>query len=181
VDYEQALGAEMSLTKRAANGTMLWCVLRQTSTTAWERPAGRDRQSGNAIVCGTLMSGYSNPVEAASIVMKFDPNGAMPGGVSMKPASMAHRSANASSMPVTMSMCSAGQRPNGRVTRSRSSPRRHGAVVVLRQCRHRRAAEFKLTPDGALLITGRYITAATSASPRSTRWHLIWTYPRCSA
>jgi len=86
VDYEQALGAEMSLTKRAANGTMLWVAsFDQTSTTAWERASWVATDSaGNAIVCGTLMSGYSNPVEAASIVMKFDPNGRWLGGVSMK-------------------------------------------------------------------------------------------------
>ena len=63
----------------AANGTMLWvAAFDQTSTTAWERASWVATDSaGNAIVCGTLMSGYSNPVEAASIVMKFAPNGAM--------------------------------------------------------------------------------------------------------
>ena len=79
VDYEQALGAEMTLTKRDANGPFIWTApFDQTSTTAWERASWVATDSaGNAIVCGTLMSGYSNPVEAASIVMKFDPNGAM--------------------------------------------------------------------------------------------------------
>ena len=58
---------------------MLWVAsFDQTSTTAWERASWVATDStGNAIVCGTLMSGYSNPVEAASIVMKFDPNGAI--------------------------------------------------------------------------------------------------------
>jgi len=91
------------------NGTRLWVAsFDQTSTTAWERASWVATDSaGNAIVCGTLMSGYSNPVEAASIVMKFDRTGRWPGGVSMKPASMARRCANASSTVATMFMCSA--------------------------------------------------------------------------
>ena len=77
VDYEQALGAEMTLTKRDAQGSLFWVAsYDQTDYTAWERASWVATDSaGNAIVCGTLMSGYSNPVEAASIAMKFDPNG----------------------------------------------------------------------------------------------------------
>lgn len=79
LDYEQALGAEMILTKRGPDGTLLWQASHdQTDPTAWERASWVATDSaGNAIVVGTLMSGYSNPVEAASIVMKFDPSGAV--------------------------------------------------------------------------------------------------------
>ena len=77
VDYEQALGAEMTVTKRAANGLLLWVAsYDQTDQTQWERASWVATDSAdNAIVCGTLMSGYSNPVEAASIVVKFDRHG----------------------------------------------------------------------------------------------------------
>jgi len=77
VDYEQALGAEMVLTKRDARGVLQWSArFDQQSSTAWERASWVATDStGHAIVCGTLMSGYSNPFEAASIVMKFAPTG----------------------------------------------------------------------------------------------------------
>ncbi len=79
VDYEQALGAEMSVTKRDSNGALLWVrSFDQTSTTAWERASWIATDTlGSAIICGTLMSGYSNPVEAASIVTKFDTHGTL--------------------------------------------------------------------------------------------------------
>jgi len=77
VDTVQTLGAEMILTKRDANGALLWqASYDQTDPTRWERASWVVTDSeGNAIVCGTSMSGYSNPVEAASIVIKFDAAG----------------------------------------------------------------------------------------------------------
>lgn len=79
VDYEYALGAEMVLTKRASDGSLLWHASHdQADATKWERAAWVAVDgAGNAIVAGTLMSGYSSPVEAASIVMKFDPLGGL--------------------------------------------------------------------------------------------------------
>ena len=57
VDYEQALGAEMTLTKRGANGEHVWVTsYDQTDQTKWERASWVVTDSvGNAIVCGTLM------------------------------------------------------------------------------------------------------------------------------
>jgi len=77
VDYEQALGAEMVLTKRDANGALLWTAsIDQTNPTQWERASWVDVDSkGDAVICGTIMSGYSGPVEAASVVAKFAANG----------------------------------------------------------------------------------------------------------
>ena len=77
LDYVYALGAEMILTKRDVNGALVWeRSYDQTDPTKWERASWVTTDNrGNVIVCGTYMSGYSNPVEAASIVMKFDPNG----------------------------------------------------------------------------------------------------------
>lgn len=79
VDHEQILGGEISLTKHSANGNLLWTVrFDQTDPTKWERASwvATDSQ-GNALVCGTLMSGYSNPVVAASLVMKYSPTGSL--------------------------------------------------------------------------------------------------------
>jgi PKD repeat protein len=79
VDYTYALGAEMSLSKRDRDGNLLWTASHdQTDVTKWERASWVASDSeGNALVCGTLMSGYSSPVEAASILMKFSPEGAL--------------------------------------------------------------------------------------------------------
>lgn len=77
VDYEQQLGAEMVVTKRDVNGNLLWQASQdQTVSTQWERAQwiATDSQ-GNAIVCGTLMSGFSNPVTFGSIVMKVSKDG----------------------------------------------------------------------------------------------------------
>ncbi len=79
VNYVYALGAEMSLTKRDRDGNLLWTASHdQTDATKWEQANWvASDGGGNALVCGTLMSGYSNPVNAASILMKFSPDGAL--------------------------------------------------------------------------------------------------------
>lgn len=76
-DFEQALGAEISVTKRDAAGNLLWTAsFDQTDATKWERAEWIESDPfGNAIVCGTLMSGFSNPVVAASLLMKYSPQG----------------------------------------------------------------------------------------------------------
>lgn len=77
LDYEMQLGKEMVLTKHDSEGNLLWSTFfDQTDFTKWERAAWLAVDSqGDVIVCGTLMSGFSNPVEAASIAMKFDSAG----------------------------------------------------------------------------------------------------------
>jgi hypothetical protein len=76
-DYNPA--GDIYLTKRDAGGATLWEVrYDQLDNTKWERASWvACDPAGNALVCGTLMSGYSSPVTAASILMKFDPAGAL--------------------------------------------------------------------------------------------------------
>lgn len=76
-NYAYALGAEISVTKRDVHGNLLWqASIDQTSTTQWEKATwlGVDG-NGDVVVSGTLMSGYSNPVEAASLLLKFAADG----------------------------------------------------------------------------------------------------------
>ncbi|MGB3076710.1 MAG: T9SS type A sorting domain-containing protein [Chitinophagales bacterium] len=77
VDYESNLGDEMKITKRDADGNFIWVTsYNQTDNTKWERASWITcDNNGNIIVTGTSMSGFSNPVEAASIVMKFNAAG----------------------------------------------------------------------------------------------------------
>lgn len=79
VDFEQALGAEMTITKRTAQGDLLWQASHdQTDPTKWEQATWLVTDGDDhVVVTGTLMSGYSNPVNAASIVMRLDPDGAL--------------------------------------------------------------------------------------------------------
>ncbi len=77
VYYEYNPAGDIYLTKRNTDGTFLWQAnFDQTDNSKWEKATwvATDNQ-GNIIVSGTLMSGYSNPVEAASIIMKFDTDG----------------------------------------------------------------------------------------------------------
>ncbi|MBK6766765.1 MAG: hypothetical protein IPG71_10735 [bacterium] len=79
VDYDYNLAGDILLTKRAPDGTFLWnATYDQTDNSKWEKATWVETDSdGNAIVTGTLMSGYSNPVNAASILMKFSPEGTL--------------------------------------------------------------------------------------------------------
>lgn len=76
-DFEQALGAEITVTKRDIHGNPLWTSrVDQTDNTKWEIATWVAVDSrGDVLVSGTLMSGYSNPVEAASLLLKFAADG----------------------------------------------------------------------------------------------------------
>jgi len=182
VDYEQALGAEMYLTKRAANGTLLWvAAFDQTSTTAWERASWVATDSaGNAIVCGTLMSGYSNPVEAASIVMKFNPNGALAWRrvyeSSFDGSSVRKCLVDASDNVYVLGM---GSGPSGRVTKVKKfAPDGAALWSFFDSAGIGAPLSFKLTPDGALLITGKSLTGSYLGYAKvDLNGNLIWTYP----
>lgn len=77
VDYEYNPGGDITLTKRAADGSFLWAsTYNQTDNSKWEKATWvATDHGGNALVAGTVMSGYSNPVNAASILMKYSPGG----------------------------------------------------------------------------------------------------------
>ncbi|MBL7930119.1 MAG: T9SS type A sorting domain-containing protein [Bacteroidia bacterium] len=76
-DYNPA--GDIYLTKRNSAGVVQWTAkYDQTDNSKWEKATWvQSDQQGNIIVSGTLMSGYSNPVNAASIVMKFSPAGTL--------------------------------------------------------------------------------------------------------
>lgn len=164
VDYEQALGAEMMLTKRDATGRMLWvAAYDQQSTTAWERASWVATDSiGNAIVCGTLMSGYSNPVEAASIVMKFGPDG------QMYWRHVYESSFDGSSVRKCLVddhdnvyVLGLGSGPAGRVTKVKKfAPDGTALWSFFDTAGIGAPLNFKLTPDDGLLISGKSITGS---------------------
>jgi len=74
-DYNPA--GDITLTKRDAVGNILWEKAYNNSNNTLHEVATwveTDNQ-GNILVSGTIRSGYSNPVNAASLLMKFDPSG----------------------------------------------------------------------------------------------------------
>ena len=182
VDYEQALGAEMVLTRRDARGVLLWTArFDQQSTTAWERASWVATDSvGNAIVCGTLMSGYSNPVEAASIVMKFAPTGQVVWRrvyeSSFDGSSVRKCLVDADDNVYVLGM---GSGPAGRVTKVKKfAPDGTALWSFFDAAGIGAALNFKLTPDGNLLITGKSITGSFIGYARiDLDGRLIWAYP----
>ena len=74
-DYNPA--GDITLTKRDSAGIIAWEVAYDnTNNTRHEVSTWVETDSeDNIIVSGTIRSGYSNPVDANSLLMKFDPSG----------------------------------------------------------------------------------------------------------
>lgn len=74
-DYNPA--GDISLTKRDETGNILWeTTYDNTNQSQHEVATWVDTDSnGNVIVSGTIRSGYSNPVDVNSLLMKFDASG----------------------------------------------------------------------------------------------------------
>lgn len=74
----QAPGSDIFLTKRDSGGNILWEVSpdNNVDSTRYEVPRWVETdRAGNIVVIGNQMSGFSNPVNANSIAMKFGPSG----------------------------------------------------------------------------------------------------------
>ena len=164
LDYEQALGAEMTLTKRDADGRSIWVAMfDQQSATAWERASWVATDgAGDAIVCGTLMSGYSNPVEAASIVMKFLPDGRLAWRrvyeSSFDGSSVRKCLVDGSDNVYVLGL---GSGPAGRVTKIKKfAPDGTPLWSFFDAAGIGAPLNFKLTPDNGLLVSGKSITGS---------------------
>lgn len=77
VDWEYNPGGDITLTKRSTSGNILWQVAyNNTDVTRFEVATWVETDNlGNILVSGTIRSGFSNPVDAASILMKYDAAG----------------------------------------------------------------------------------------------------------
>lgn len=182
VDYEQALGAEITLTKRDVLGQHLWTSsFDQTDHTKWEAATWVATDSlGNAIVTGTSMSGYSNPVKAASIVMKFAPDGTLlwrhvyetsfDGSYTKK----CLVDANDAIYVVGM-----GSGPNGYVTKIKKfAPDGSTMWTWFDDAGIGAPMNFKFAPDGDLLITARSIFGSVNGFARvDATGNTVWSLP----
>lgn len=79
VNYDAALGGDITLTKRTAQGELVWAVNPDHAQSPfWEQATWvATDPDGNIFVSGTMKSGFSNPVNAASAITKFSPSGAV--------------------------------------------------------------------------------------------------------
>jgi uncharacterized repeat protein (TIGR01451 family) len=79
VDWEYAPAGDIVLTKTAPNGVNLFSVRRDnTDSTRHEVATWVDTDStGGAYVSGTIRSGYSSPVDANALLMRFAANGTL--------------------------------------------------------------------------------------------------------
>lgn len=78
-NWDYNAGGDITLTKRNAAGNIIWEVpYDNTDQTRHEVATWvATDQAGNILVSGTIRSGYSNPVNAASVLMKYDASGTL--------------------------------------------------------------------------------------------------------
>jgi hypothetical protein len=76
-NWEFNPGGDITLTKRDADGTIIWEVpYNNTDPTRHEVATWVETDgSGNILVSGTIRSGISNPVNVNALLMKYDPSG----------------------------------------------------------------------------------------------------------
>lgn len=185
-DYEQALGSDITVTKRDADGALLWQVSPEfTQSPFWERAqfVATD-PDGNAIVCGTRMSGFSNPMVAASVIMKFNPDGELLwrhlyesdfDGSSTRKCLV---DAEGSSYVLGF-----GSGPSGFVTKVKKFAA-DGQVLWtwFDSAGIGAPINFKFTPDGAIVITGRSIFGSVNGYARiSLDGADVWSLPGISS
>lgn len=161
-DYNPA--GDIYLLKRAPDGAQQWEVrFDQTDPSKWEKAVWVETDpAGNAVVCGTLMSGYSSPVNAASILMKFNPDGDLLWRVvfdSTFDGSSTQRCLVDGAG--TIYVVGRGMGPNGLVARVKAfSPT--GSVLWdwFDEAGIGAPQHAKITPDGAILVSARGVVGS---------------------
>jgi hypothetical protein len=76
-DWDYNPAGDISLTKRNTDGVLQWTVTYDNTDNTRHEVATwvATDHNGDILVSGTIRSGYSSPVNAASLLMKFDPAG----------------------------------------------------------------------------------------------------------
>lgn len=182
VNFDSNLGGDITLTKRASTGTLIWnAAYDQTSTTRTDRATWvATDQQGNAIVTGTITSGFSNPVNANSLVMKFDPDGELLWRVvyetdfdgSSTRKCVVDKANN-------IYVLGLGMGPNGMVTKVRKLDPDGGTVWDWCDAQGIGAPiNIKFTPDSQLVISARGITGNINGYARIDRdGNTLWSLP----
>lgn len=172
-------GGDITITKRSCNGSVIWnATYDNTDNTRHEVVTWLETDSENKIlVSGTIRSGYSNPVNAASLLMKYDTDG-----------NLLWRNVFESSFDGSYTtkilvdnydniyVLGLGTGPNGQVTRVKKF-NSDGVAIWTYYDTHGIGAprNFKFTADNFLLVSGRGITGTINGYFKlSLSGNLIW-------
>ena len=186
VNYDANLGGDITLTKRNSAGELLWnAAYDQTSTTRTDRATWvATDQQGNAIVTGTITSGFSNPVNANSLVMKFDPDG----GLVWRVVYETDFDGSSTRKCVVdkanhIYVLGLGMGPNGMVTKVNKLDPDGGTVWDWYDAVGIGAPiNIKFTPDSQLVISARGITGNINGYARIDRdGNTVWSLPGVSS
>lgn len=182
VDYDYNPAGDIYLTKRDAQGNFSWEEkFDQTDNSKWEKATWVATDNlGNILVSGTLMSGYSNPVEAASILMKFDSAGnllwrnvyesSFDGSYTKKCLADLNNNIYVLGMgPGT---------PNYTLKIKKFAPDGSSIWTYFDANGIGAPINFKFTPDDAIVITGRAIFGSINGYAKiDLNGNHIWSYP----
>ena len=182
VYYEYNPAGDIYLTKRNSDGVFIWQEkFDQTDNTKWEKATWVATDNlGNILVSGTLMSGYSNPAEAASILMKFDSAG-----------NLIWRNVYESSFDGSYTkkclvddnnniyVLGMGSGTPGYVTKIKKFAPDGSTIWTYYDTNGIGAPRnFKFTPDNAIVITGRAIFGSINGYAKiDLNGNHIWSYP----
>lgn len=172
-------GGDITLTKRDATGTILWEVPYNNTdpgrheVATWVETDG----AGNIVVSGTIRSGYSNPVNANSLLMKFDPSGALLWRVVYE-TDFDGSSTKKCLLDSENNIYVLGQGNSGTgvvTTVKKFSPDGNSLWSFFDNAGVGAPLNFKLTPDNHLLISGRGTTGSINGYTKiTTDGVLVW-------
>ncbi|MBL0358033.1 MAG: fibronectin type III domain-containing protein [Chitinophagaceae bacterium] len=177
-NWDYNAGGDITLTKRDASGNIIWEVpYNNTDFTSHEVATWvATDNAGNILVSGTIRSGYSNPVNAASILMKYNPSGTLLWRVvyesSFDGSSTRKCLVDASNNIYVLGL---GTGPAGQVTKVKKF--NSSGITVWNYFDNGGGApvNFKFTPDNNIVLVKRGITGIiNSYSKIDLNGNLIW-------
>ena len=183
-DYNPA--GDITLTKRNSNGIVLWNTsydnLDDTrhEVVTW---IAIDNQN-NCLVAGTIRSGFSNPVNAASVLMKFDTNGNLLWRTVFESTfEGSYTKKMLLDSNDNIYVLGLGMGSNGLVTRVKKFDTSGVPIWTFYDSNGIGAPiNIKFTPDNALLVVGRGITGIVNGYLKiSAAGNLIWNKPGISS
>ncbi len=179
--WEYNPGGDIWLAKRSADGTLLWEVRHDNLDNSRHEVATwvAADSTGHALVSGTIRSGYSSPVDAASVLMKFAPDGQLVWrrvfGSDFDGSSTVRVLVDAQDRAYTVGL---GVGPAGLV----ASVRQFGADgspgwVWFDSAGIGRPWQARRTPDDAILVSARGVVGSVNGYAKvDASGRTVWTY-----
>jgi hypothetical protein len=177
-NWDSNLGGDITLIKRNSSGTILWEVpYNNTDNTTSEAATWVETDNqGNILVSGTIRSGYSNPVNAASLLMKYSPSGTLLWRVvyesSFDGSYTKKCLVDANNNIYVLGL---GTGPNGQVTKVKKFNSSGVTVWNYFDTGGGAPITFKFTPDNNIVLVKRSITGIINTySKIDLNGNLIW-------